>query len=322
MSELTQFVANLEKAELHVHIEGTLEPQQMFDLASANRIELPYDSPHEVRQAYAFSNLQEFLDLYYLGVNALQTPMDFDALATAYFTKAQADNIHHIEFFFDPQAHLQRGIAIGTLMSGLTAACERGRAAGLRIGIIACFLRHLSETDALKTLELLLPYRSVLTGIGLDSSEVGHPPSKFSQLFNEARSLGLKLVAHAGEEGPPEYVWEALDVLGVDRIDHGNRAMEDAGLMRRLRDDQIPLTLCPLSNLALCVVDDLAHHPLKKMLDAGLLVTVNSDDPAYFGGYLNDNYLQIAQALELDLAELAQLAQNSFTAAFDLDQSQ
>ena len=318
MTDYPAIVQALPKAELHIHIEGSLEPDMMFELAQRNRVSLPYANVVAVRQAYGFTCLQDFLDLYYAGMQVLREETDFHELADAYFRRAQADNVTHIEYFFDPQAHLERGVPIATVMGGLRRASLQARNRGTEVSLILCFLRHLTERDAFQVLEDTAEYHSEFIGVGLDSSETGHPPAKFARVFAAARDLGFKLVAHAGEEGPPEYVWEALDVLGVDRIDHGNRALEDEALVARLRGDQVPLTVCPLSNLKLAVVGDLSIHPLKRMLDLGLLVTVNSDDPAYFGGYINENYVRVAQALRLDEAELEALANNSFAAAFGL----
>lgn len=317
MTDYRAAVQELPKAELHIHIEGSLEPDMMFDLAQRNRVSLPYDSVDAVRQAYNFSCLQDFLDLYYAGMQVLQHEADFHELADGYFRRAQADNVTHIEFFFDPQAHLERGVSMATIMGGLMSATRQARERGIGVSLILCFLRHLTERDAFQVLEDTADYHSEFIGVGLDSSEMGNPPSKFERVFAAARDLGFKLVAHAGEEGPPEYVWEALDVLGVDRIDHGNRSLEDDALVARLRRDRVPLTVCPLSNLKLAVVGDLSVHPLKRMLDLGLLVTVNSDDPAYFGGYINENFVRVAEALHLEHAELAALAKNSFAAAFN-----
>jgi len=311
-----QIIRDTPKAELHVHIEGTLEPEMLFTIAQRNGIELPYASAEALRAAYNFSNLQDFLDLYYAGVNALQHAGDFEALTSAYLQRAQQDHIRHVEFFFDPQAHIDRGIPPDVFMSGFNNACATARQQGMEVKMILCFLRHLSEADAFKTLELMEPYLGDIIGVGLDSSEVGHPPQKFAGVFEAARKLGLRLVAHAGEEGPPEYVWQALDVLGVERIDHGNRALEDEALVARLVSEGMPLTVCPLSNLKLCVVDDLRQHPLKTMLDQGLMATVNSDDPAYFGGYLNDNFQAVADALALSEQDIRTLIGNSFRAAF------
>ena len=316
MIDYRAIVQELPKAELHIHIEGSLEPDMMFALAQRNGMSLPYDDVEAIRQAYNFTCLQDFLNLYYAGMQVLRKEADFHDLADAYFRRAQADNVTHIEYFFDPQAHLERGVSIGTIMGGLMSATRAARERGIDVSLILCFLRHLEERDAFQALEATEPYHSEFVGVGLDSSETGNPPAKFKRVFAAARDLGFKLVAHAGEEGPPEYVWQALDVLGVDRIDHGNRALEDAALVARLRRDRVPLTVCPLSNLKLAVVGDLSAHPLKRMLDLGLCATVNSDDPAYFGGYINDNFVRIAQALRLDETELVALAKNSFAAAF------
>ncbi len=311
-----QIIDTTPKAELHVHIEGTLEPEMLFTIAERNAVALPYASAAALREAYNFSNLQDFLDLYYAGVNALQQVEDFDDLAWAYLQRARQDNIRHVEFFFDPQAHLDRGIEPTVFMGGFITACARAREQGLQVQMIMCFLRHLSEADAFATLEVMEPHLGDIIGVGLDSSEVGHPPEKFARVFDAARNMGLHLVAHAGEEGPPEYVWQALDVLGVERIDHGNRALEDAALVSRLASEGVPLTVCPLSNLKLCVVDNLREHPLRMMLEHGLMATVNSDDPAYFGGYLNDNFHAVAHALELGDGHITTLIDNSFRAAF------
>ena len=316
MPNLNEVIRNTPKAELHIHVEGSLEPGMMFDLALRNGVALPYRDVGEVRRAYSFGNLQEFLDLYYEGMNVLRTEEDFFELADAYLRRAAADNVVHVEMFFDPQAHTGRGVPLGTLMGGLERAVVRSRERGVSISLILCFLRHLTERDAFETLEAAEPYRDRLLGVGLDSSEVGNPPSKFARVFEAARDMGLRLVAHAGEEGPPEYVWEALDVLGVERIDHGNRALEDDALVARLRDDRIPLTVCPLSNLELRVVEDLAAHPIRRMLDLGLLATVNSDDPAYFGGYINENFRRVAEAVDLSAEDIATLARNSLASSF------
>ena len=317
MRNLNEVIQRTPKAELHIHVEGSLEPEMMFDLARRNDVSLPYRSVEEVRRAYSFNNLQEFLDLYYEGMNVLRTEEDFFALADAYLRRAAADNVVHVEMFFDPQAHTGRGVPLATLMDGLGRAMDRSREQGVSLSLILCFLRHLTEREAFETLEAAEPYRDRLLGVGLDSSEVGHPPSKFARVFEAARDMGLRLVAHAGEEGPPEYVWEALDILGVERIDHGNRALEDEALVARLRDDRIPLTVCPLSNLELRVVEDLGAHPIKRMLDLGLVATVNSDDPAYFGGYINDNFRRVAEAVDLSTDDVETLARNSFDASFE-----
>ena len=317
MTELHAFIEKLPKAELHVHIEGTLEPELMFALAERNGIALPYASVEALRAAYSFNNLQEFLDLYYQGAQVLITEQDFYDLTMAYLKRAHADCVLHTEIFFDPQTHTERGIAFETVIEGISAALsDAERDLGITSQLILCFLRHLSEEDAIATYDMALPYRDRIAGFGLDSSEKGHPPSKFERVFARARADGFKVVAHAGEEGPPEYVREALDLLKVDRIDHGNRALEDRALVERLARDAMPLTVCPLSNLSLAVVKDLADHPLRQMLRAGLVATLNSDDPAYFGGYVNQNFRQTQSALNLSRDELALLARNSLTASF------
>ncbi len=311
------FIAGLPKAELHLHIEGSLEPELMFDLAQRNGVAIPFASVEEVRAAYAFSNLQDFLDIYYQGMGVLHTEQDFHDLTAAYLARAHADAVRHVEIFFDPQGHTARGIAFGTVVAGITRALDDAQTRyGITSKLILCFLRHLSEAEAEATLDEALPHLGRIDGVGLDSSEVGHPPSKFTRVFARARALGLKIVAHAGEEGPPAYVYEALDLLGVDRIDHGNRSLEDPALVARLAAAGMTLTVCPLSNLKLCVVGDVADHPLKIMLDAGLRATVNSDDPSYFGGYVNANYLAVADALDLSRGDLITLARNSFTGSF------
>ncbi|WP_369831726.1 adenosine deaminase [Caulobacter sp. HMWF009] len=317
MTDLTAFIRGLPKAELHMHIEGSLEPELMFQLAERNGVVLPFKSVDEIRAAYAFSNLQDFLDIYYQGAGVLITAEDFRDLALAYFTRLAADGGTHAEIFFDPQTHTERGIAFGTVMQGLLAGMEEAeKTLGVTSKLILCFLRHLSEDEAFATLDQARPWLSKIVGVGLDSSEVGHPPAKFARVFAAARELGLKIVAHAGEEGPPAYVWEAIDLVKVDRIDHGNRALEDAALTGRLVRDGITLTVCPLSNLKLCGVPSLDVHPLKRMLELGLKATVNSDDPAYFGGYLLENYMATATAVGLTREELVTLARNSFTGSF------
>lgn len=316
MTDYSDFVQGLPKTELHIHVEGSLEPEMMWNLARRNGISLPYGSVDAIRRAYDFTCLQDFLDLYYAGMQVLKTERDFFELADAYFRRAERDNVRHIECFFDPQAHLARGISLAHVMDGLAGAARKARERGVSVSLILCFLRHLTEREAFRMLEDAMPYRAEFIGVGLDSTEVGNPPSKFERVFAAARDEGLRLVAHAGEEGPPAYVWEALDVLGVERIDHGNRALEDPALVSRLCRDQVPLTVCPLSNLKLAVVADLAAHPLKRMLDLGLRATVNSDDPAYFGGYINANFTRVAGALDLAPEELTALADNSFAAAF------
>jgi adenosine deaminase len=317
MNSLTQFIRGLPKAELHLHIEGSLEPEQMFEFARRNRVDLPFKSVEEVRAAYAFSNLQDFLDIYYQGADVLRTEDDFRDLALAYFRRVAADGARHVELFFDPQTHTDRGLPFAVAAGGLLAGmAEAERTLGVTSSLILCFLRHLDEDAAFATLRAAEPWLDRIVGVGLDSSEVGHPPSKFARVFAAAGERGLKRVAHAGEEGPPEYVREALDLLHVDRIDHGNRSLEDEALVRRLAAEQMTLTVCPLSNLKLCVVNDLTAHPLRRMLALGLKATINSDDPAYFGGYLGQNWLETADALGLTRDELVTLAKNSFTGSF------
>jgi len=311
------FIGGLPKAELHLHIEGSLEPELMFELARRNRIALPFASVEAVRAAYAFSNLQDFLDIYYQGAGVLQTEADFRDLALAYFRRVGADGCRHVELFFDPQTHTDRGLPFSVAIEGLLAGmAEAERQFGITSKLILCFLRHLDEDAAFATLRAADPWLDRIVGVGLDSSEVGHPPAKFARVYQAAAERGLKRVAHAGEEGPPEYVWEALDRLHVDRIDHGNRSLEDPALVKRLAANGMTLTVCPLSNLKLCVVDDLKAHPLKRMLDLGLKATINSDDPAYFGGYLGDNWLSVSQALDLTRDDLVTLAKNSFSGSF------
>lgn len=317
MTTDAQFIRALPKAELHLHIEGSLEPEQMFEFARRNRVTLPFRSVQDVRAAYAFSNLQDFLDIYYQGAGVLLTEQDFHDLAMAYFRRVAADGCRHVELFFDPQTHTDRGLPFPVAIDGLLSGMAEARAAlGITSKLILCFLRHLDEDAAFATLKAAEPYLDRIAAVGLDSSEVGHPPSKFAGVYKAARERGLKLVAHAGEEGPPAYVWEALDLLHVDRIDHGNRALEDPALVRRLAAEGMTLTVCPLSNLKLCVVDDLKAHPLRRMLQLGLHATINSDDPAYFGGYLGQNWLETSAALALSRDELVTLARNSFTGSF------
>ena len=314
---LDAYIAGLPKAELHLHIEGSLEPELMFELAQRNGVAIPFDSVEAVRAAYDFSNLQDFLDIYYAGANVLLTRRDFKDLAFAYFQRAAADRVRHAEIFFDPQTHTDRGVPFGVVVEGLIAGMDRAKTElGVTSGLILSFLRHLSEEEAFATLEAATPYLHHFVGVGLDSSEVGHPPSKFERVFAAARELGLKLCAHAGEEGPPAYVREALDLLHIDRMDHGNRSMEDEDLIQRLAASRMTLTVCPLSNLKLCVVKDLKDHPVPEMLRRGLHVTLNSDDPAYFGGYVNENYRQLAQAVGLSREQVTQLAINSFEGSF------
>ena len=312
-----ELAAALPKAELHIHIEGSLEPELIFALAQRNGVALPYPSVEALRQAYAFTDLQSFLDIYYAGASVLLHEADLHDMAWAYLQRAHADHVVHAEMFFDPQTHTARGVAMGTVIAGLRSACERAKAElGMSTALILCFLRHLSEAEAFATLEAALPYRDHFIGVGLDSSEVGHPPEKFSRVFARCRELGLHIVAHAGEEGPPPYIWRALDDLKAERIDHGVRCLEDPALVAELARRRTPLTVCPLSNLKLCVVQDLRDHPMKRLLDAGLCATVNSDDPAYFGGYLNANFVQTVEALQLTRAEVITLARNSFEASF------
>ena len=311
------FIAGLPKAELHLHIEGSLEPELMFALATRNGIAIPYASVEEVRAAYSFSRLQDFLDIYYAGANVLQTQEDFRDLAVAYFDRAAADGVVHAEIMFDPQTHTDRGIAFGTVIEGLLAGMAEARARhGMTSKLILSFLRHLDEDAAFATLEAAEPWLDRIDAVGLDSSELGHPPEKFSRVFAAARARGLRLVAHAGEEGPPDYVYQALDLLDIDRLDHGNRSLEDPVLTARLARTGMTLTVCPLSNVKLCVVDDMANHPIDRMLKAGLRATINSDDPAYFGGYIADNYRAAASARGLDSDDLALLARNSFLGSF------
>ena len=317
MTSMEAFIRRIPKAELHLHIEGTLEPEMMFELARKHRLALPYASVEQLRQAYSFSNLQSFLDIYYQGADVLRDEDDFHALTSAYVRRAHADGVVHAEIFFDPQTHTARGVPFATVIGGIHSALEEARRAlGITHRLILCFLRHLSAQDAMTTLEQALPHVGAITAVGLDSSETGHPPSKFAEVFARARSEGLLTVAHAGEEGPPEYVSEALDLLQVKRVDHGVRSAEDPALLARLVRDRVPLTVCPLSNVRLRVFDRMEDHNLKRLLRQGLCVTVNSDDPAYFGGYVAENYLAAFRALVLSRADIVQLASNSFEASF------
>ncbi|MEO6292698.1 MAG: adenosine deaminase [Burkholderiaceae bacterium] len=314
---LPDLLRAMPKAELHIHIEGSLEPEMIFSLAQRNGLGLPYASVDELRRAYAFTNLQSFLDIYYAGAGVLLKEQDFYDLAGAYIAKAAMDNVAVCEIFFDPQTHTARGVDMATVINGLHRACVEAQAKhGISATLILCFLRHLSEEEAFETLEAAMPFRDKFIGIGLDSGEVGNPPEKFAKVFAKCRELGLHLVAHAGEEGPPAYVWTALDLLKVERIDHGVQSSKDALLMARLKKDRIPLTVCPLSNLKLCVFKDLAQHNLPQLLDAGLVAMVNSDDPSYFGGYMNDNFLQTFAATGMTAQHAYQLANNSFEASF------
>ena len=310
-------IQRLPKAELHLHIEGSFEPELMMQLAARNRIDLRFKTLEQAKAAYNFSNLQEFLDLYYEGMQVLRTEEDFHDLTWAYLQRAAADNVRHVEMFFDPQAHTARGVPFGAVTEGILAALARGeKELGISGYLIMSFLRHLSEEDGFDLLKVSEPWHDKFIGVGLDSSEMGHPPLKFERLYKRCGDMGFKLCMHAGEEGPPQYVREALLDIGVDRIDHGNRSMEDEGLIEILRDTQTPLTNCPLSNLSLCVIHDLKDSPVKAQLEAGLMVTVNSDDPAYFGGYIGRNYEQVSQALGLSEAQIVQLARNGFEASF------
>jgi adenine deaminase len=314
------FITAIPKAELHLHIEGSLEPELMFALARRNRIDIPFRTVEEVRAAYDFGRLQDFLDIYYAGAQVLREPEDFRDLARAYFDRAAADGVAHAEIFFDPQTHTDRGVPFGVVMEGLLAGmAEAGAVHGISAKLILCFLRHLDEDAAFETFRAAEPWLDRIAGVGLDSSEVGHPPAKFARVFAAAGDAGLKRVAHAGEEGPPAYVHEALDLLRIDRLDHGNRALEDPALVARLAAEQMTLTVCPLSNLKLCVVQDMAAHPIDRMLDLGLRATINSDDPAYFGGYVADNYRAVVAARNLGRSQIEALARNSFLGSF-LDQ--
>ncbi len=313
----TDLARAIPKAELHLHIEGSLEPELIFALAQRNGVSLPYASVEALRAAYAFTDLQSFLDIYYAGASVLLHEADFYDMAWAYFERAHADHVIHAELFFDPQTHTARGVAMADVIQGLSRACaDAQQKLGISAALILCFLRHLSEAEAFDTLEAALPHRAQFVGVGLDSSELGHPPEKFERVFARARELGLHLVAHAGEEGPPEYMWQAIDLLKVERIDHGVACLQDPLLVAELAHTRLPLTVCPLSNLKLRVVTDLREHPLKRMLDAGLCVTVNSDDPAYFGGYMNANFVQTVEALGLTRDDVIALARNSFEASF------
>jgi adenine deaminase len=318
--ELHEFIRALPKAELHLHIEGSLEPELMFEMAQRNGVKLPYANVEETRAAYAFTDLQSFLDIYYAGAAALIHERDFHDLAMAYFYRAKVDGVVHTEIFFDPQTHTARGLAFETVLDGLERACQEAQSQlGISSRLILCFLRHLPEEDAFRTLEQAVPHLSRIHGVGLDSSEKGHPPAKFQRVFAKCRELGLHLVAHAGEEGPADYIRDAVDLLHVERIDHGVRVTDDPALVERLAKEKIPFTVCPLSNLKLRVFPDLSTHSLKRMLGAGLRVTINSDDPAYFGGYIGQNYLETAKALKLSKNELVTIARNSLLGSFVTD---
>jgi adenosine deaminase len=320
--KLLSFLKAMPKAELHIHIEGSLEPELIFKLAERNGMNLKYPDVASLRQAYAFTDLQSFLDIYYAGASVLLVEQDFEDMAWAYFERAKADGVVRAELFFDPQTHTARGVPMAVVIGGLKAACVRAeKTLGISSDLILCFLRHLSEAEAFATLEQALPFRDDFIGVGLDSSEVGHPPEKFARVFNRCRDLGLHLVAHAGEEAPPSYIESALDVLGVQRIDHGVQAIHSQALMKRLVDSQVPLTVCPLSNVKLCVFENLQAVPVGKLLSAGLCVTINSDDPAYFGGYVLENFVQTFEAHAMTESDAYRLAKNSLTASFapDLD---
>jgi len=314
---IEDFIKGIPKAELHLHIEGTFEPELMFEIAGRNNIKIKYKSVDELKKAYDFDNLQDFLNIYYEGAGVLIEERDFYEMTLAYLEKAHSQNVIHTEIFFDPQTHTDRGIEFGTVIHGISRALEEGKnKMGISSKLIMCFLRHLDEDAAMKTLAAGLEHKELITAVGLDSSEVGNPPAKFQKVFAQARKEGFLTVAHAGEEGPAEYVREALDLLKVSRVDHGNHSLDDEKLVHELVSRRIPLTVCPLSNLKLRVIKDLIRHPLKKMMEKGLLVTINSDDPAYFGGYINENYVAISKALQLTKDEICQLAKNSFNASF------
>lgn len=314
---LVDFARRLPKAELHLHIEGSLEPEMLVALARRNGVEIPFRTVEDVRAAYRFSNLQDFLDIYYQGMNVLRTEEDFFDLTMAYLNRARADNVRHAEIFFDPQGHTARGLPFGVAISGILTALKMSRAQfGMTSMLILCFLRHLPEEDALATLKEAEPWLGDIVAVGLDSTEIGHPPEKFARVFAAAKERGLKLCAHAGEEGPPEYVRASLDLLKIDRLDHGNRSLEDEALVERLRAAGTTLTVCPLSNLRLCVVKEMRAHPLKRMLDQGLAATVNSDDPAYFGGYVMANFEAVVEALDLSAENIRTLMKNSFSGSF------
>lgn len=320
-NHLHNFIEGMPKAELHLHIEGTFEPELMFAIADRNKVPLKYPNVESLRAAYRFRNLQEFLDIYYEGARVLLKEEDFYDLTMAYFRKVHAQHVVHTELFFDPQTHTERGVSLETVITGIHRAClEAEQQLGISSRIILCFLRHLDAADAMRTLEEALPFRHLITAVGLDSSEVGNPPSKFVDVFDKARELGFLTVAHAGEEGPAEYIGQALDLLKVSRIDHGNRCEEDPAVMKRLVDLQIPLTVCPLSNHKLCVVTEMEDHPVRRFIEEGLMVTINSDDPAYFGGYMNENFHAVQQSLNLTRDEILRLSENAFRASFLPDQ--
>ncbi len=315
--KMHEFIAKMPKAELHLHIEGSFEPELMFAIAQRNKVKTKFDSVEAVKEAYNFNNLQDFLDIYYEGAQVLLEEEDFFDLTWAYMQRIHAQNVVHTEIFFDPQTHTDRGVAFAKVIDGISNALHKAKLElGISSRLIMCFLRHLDESEAEKTLEMALPFKNKIYGVGLDSSEMGHPPSKFKNVFAKAIEEGFVTVAHAGEEGPAEYIWEALDLLHISRLDHGNRSLDDPKLMERLAAEKMALTVCPLSNLKLCVVDDLKNHPLRKLMQNGLKVTVNSDDPSYFGGYMNENFWAITDALDLSKDELYTLSRNAFEASF------
>ncbi|WP_430426497.1 adenosine deaminase [Maribacter litoralis] len=316
-SQLKTIIQGIPKAELHLHLEGSFEPELMFEIAKRNNIVLPYDSIESVKAAYKFNNLQEFLDIYYAGAQVLLYEQDFFDLTWAYLTKVHSENVVHVEVFFDPQTHTERGVSFDVVINGIHRALEKAKTElNISYKLIMSYLRHLSEEAAFETLEASLPFKDIIDGIGLDSSEMGNPPSKFKEVFKASAKQGYKLVAHAGEEGPADYIWEALDILKVVRIDHGNRCLTDETLVKRLVDEKIALTLCPTSNVALKVIQKMNEHPVAKMLEKGIIATIHSDDPAYFGGYMNENYYQTAKALNLSLGQIQQLAINAFEASW------
>lgn len=314
---MIDFINNIPKAELHIHIEGSLEPETMFRMAKRNKVKLPYSSVEEVKKAYAFNNLQSFLDIYYSGAEVLVKEIDFYELTWEYIEKINSDNVRHTEIFFDPQTHTDRGISFETVIHGIRRALEDARSKyNITSRIIMCFLKHLSQDDAIETLKHALPYKNWIYGVGLDSGELGNPPEKFEKVFDMAIHEGFITVSHAGEEGPVEYIWDSIKLLHVSRIDHGVGCITDKQLMEYLKKTQIPLTVCPLSNIKLCVFKEMKEHNIKDLLDYGLCVTVNSDDPAYFGGYINQNYIELWKSLDLSIEEISLLAKNSFTASF------
>jgi len=314
---MRDFLQKIPKAELHLHIEGTLEPELMFEIGNRNGIDIPFDSVQDVRRAYEFSDLQSFLDIYYQGANVLREEQDFYDMTWAYLDKVQKQNVRHVEVFFDPQTHTDRGISFQTVVSGISRALgDAEEQFGMTSRLIMCFLRHLSADAALETLEQSLPFKEAIIAVGLDSSEVGHPPEKFKEVFDRARIEGFLTVAHAGEEGPPDYIWQALDLLKAKRIDHGVRCLEDPKLVDRLREERIPLTVCPLSNVKLCVFDQIANHNFKQLLEHDLCVTINSDDPAYFGGYMTENFVATQEGLGLSREDIYRVVRNSFEATF------